>query len=313
MKMQMFSLEALRASRIARRNLFYGVFFASPWLLGIILFTAYPLVASLYYSFTEYTVVNPETKFVGLSNYITLIFKDDVFHRSLYNSVYFALFSIPLGIIVGVGIAMMLNMKIKGQPVYRTIYFLPVLIPDVAMAILWIWVFNAQFGIVNTLLWQLFGINGPGWLASPAWSKPTVILMSLWTVGQGVVIYLAALQDVPRSLYDAAEVDGANALQRTRHVTLPMITPVIFFNLIMGMIGSLQYFTIAHVITGGDGRPGQSLFFYAMYLYRNAFAFFKMGTASAQAWILFAVVLIATMLVFRTSARWVYYGGEEGR
>ena len=311
--MQTFSLGALRASKIARRNFFYGVLFASPWLLGIILFTAYPLVASFYYSFTEYSVVNPEKKFVGLSNYTTLILKDDVFRRSLYNSVYFALFSIPLGIIVGVGIAMMLNMKIKGQAVYRTIYFLPVLIPDVAMAILWIWVFNAQFGIVNTLLWQLFGINGPGWLASPVWSKPTVILMSLWTVGQAVIIYLAGLQDVPQSLYDAAEVDGANAFQKTWHVTLPMITPVIFFNLIMGMIGSLQYFTIAYVITGGDGRPGQSLFFYAMYLYRNAFAFFKMGVASAQAWILFVVVLIATMLVFRTSARWVYYGGEEAR
>jgi len=311
--MQMVSLEALRTSRMARRNLFYGVLFASPWLLGIILFTAYPVVASFYYSFTEYTVVNPVKQFVGLSNYTNLIFKDDVFRRSLYNSVYYAVFSIPLGVIVGVGIALMLNMKIKGQAVYRTIYFLPVLIPDVAMAILWIWVFNAQFGIVNTLLWQLFGISGPGWLASPMWSKPTVVLMSLWTVGQGVVIYLAGLQDVPQSLYDAAEVDGANALQKTWHVTIPMITPVIFFNLIMGMIGSLQYFTIAYVITGGDGRPGQSLFFYAMYLYRNAFAFFKMGTASAQAWILFIMVLIGTLLVFRTSARWVYYGGEEAR
>ncbi len=309
----MVRLETLRTSRIARRNLFYGLLFASPWLLGIALFIAYPIMASLYYSFTEYSVLNPVKKFVGLSNYTTLIFMDDVFRRSLYNSAYFAVFSIPLGIIVGVGIALMLNMKIKGQAVYRTIYFLPVLIPDVAMAILWIWVFNSQFGIINTLLWQLFHINGPGWLASPKWAKPTVILLSLWTVGQSVVIYLAGLQDVPQSLYDAAEVDGANALQKTWHVTIPMITPVIFFNLIMGMIGSLQYFTIPYVITGGDGRPGQSLFFYAMYLYRNAFAFFKMGKACAQAWILFVIVLIATLLVFRTSARWVYYGGEEIR
>lgn len=309
----MVRLETLRTSRIARRNLFYGLLFASPWLLGIVLFIAYPIVASLYYSFTEYSVLNPVKKPVGLSNYIDLIFKDDVFRRSLYNSAYYAVFSIPLSIIVGVGIALMLNMKVKGQAIYRTIYFLPVLIPDVAMAILWIWVFNAQFGIVNTLLWQLFHISGPGWLASPKWSKPTVILMSLWTVGQAVVIYLAGLQDVPQSLYDAAEVDGANVLQKTWHVTIPMITPVIFFNLIMGMIGSLQYFTIAYVITGGDGRPGQSLFFYAMYLYRNAFAFFKMGKACAQAWILFVIVLIATLLMFRTSARWVYYGGEEMR
>ncbi len=311
--MEMFNIETLRTSRMARRHLFYGVLFASPWLLGMVFFIAYPVVASLYYSFTEYSVLTPVKGFVGLSNYTTLIFGDDEFRRSLYNSVYYALFSIPLGILVSVSIALMLNMKIRGQPVYRTIYFLPVLIPDVAMAILWIWVFNAQFGIVNTLLWQLFRIVGPGWLASPTWSKPTVVLMSLWTVGQGVITYLAGLQDVPQSLYDAAEVDGANALRKTWHVTIPMITPVIFFNLIMGMIGSLQYFTIAYVITGGDGRPGQSLFFYAMYLYRNAFVYFRMGTASAMAWILFAVVLIGTLLVFRTSARWVYYGGEEAR
>jgi multiple sugar transport system permease protein len=177
------------------------------------------------------------------------------------------------------------------------------------LGILWLWVFNAQFGLVNTLLWQVFGINGPGWLASPTWSKPTIILMSMWTVGQAVVTYLAGLQDVPQALYDAAEVDGANVLHRTWYVTLPMITPVIFFNLIMRVIGSLQYFTVAYVITQGDGRPAQTLFFYAMYLYRNAFVNYKMGMASAQAWILFAVVLISTLVVFRSSGRWVYYGG----
>ena len=311
--MHTFGLPELRVSRIARRNLFYGLLFASPWLLGMLFFIAYPIIASLYYSLTEYSVLNPVKTFVGLGNYTTLILNDAIFLRSLYNSVYYAVFSIPLSILVAVSIALMLNMKIKGIPLYRTIYFLPVLIPDVAMAILWIWVFNSQFGIVNTLLWQLFRITGPGWLSSPTWAKPTVILMSLWTVGQAVIIYLAGLQDVPQSLYDAAEVDGANALQKTWHVTLPMITPVIFFNLIMGMIGALQYFTIAYVITEGDGRPGQSLFFYAMYLYRQAFVYYNMGVASAQAWILFAVVLIGTLLVFRTSVRWVYYGGEKAR
>jgi len=311
--MHAFNLSELRGSRIARRNLFYGVLFASPWLLGMLFFIAYPIAASFYYSLTEYSVLNPVKTFVGFDNYTTLILDDPVFLRSLYNSVYYAVFSIPLSILVAVSIAMMLNMKIKGLPLYRTIYFLPVLIPDVAMGILWLWVFNSQFGIINSLLWQLFGISGPGWLASPAWAKPTVILMSLWTVGQAVVTYLAGLQDVPQALYDAAEVDGANALQKTWHVTIPMITPVIFFNLIMGMIGALQYFTIAYVITEGDGRPGQSLFFYAMYLYRQAFVYYKMGMASAQAWILFAIVLIGTLLMFRTSAHWVYYGGEEAR
>jgi len=309
--MHTFGLSELRVSRIARRNLLYGVLFASPWLLGMLFFIAYPIIASLYYSLTEYSVLNPVKRFVGLGNYTTLILNDAIFLRSLYNSVYYAVFSIPLSILVAVSIALMLNMKIKAIPIYRTIYFLPVLIPDVAMAILWLWVFNSQFGIINSLLWQLFGISGPGWLASPGWAKPTVILMSLWTVGQAVVTYLAGLQDVPQSLYDAAEVDGANVLHKTWSVTLPMITPVIFFNLVMGMIGALQYFTIAYVITEGDGRPGQSLFFYAMYLYRQAFVYYNMGMASAQAWILFAVVLIGTLLVFRTSARWVYYGGEE--
>jgi multiple sugar transport system permease protein len=275
-------------------------------------FIAYPLVSSLYFSFTEYTALSPEKPWVGLSNYTNLIFEDKYFRRSLYNSLYYAAGSIPLGILTSVSLALMLNMKLRGLPVYRAIYFLPVLIPDVALGILWLWVFNAQFGIVNTVLWQLFRINGPGWLASPTWSKPTVILMSMWTVGQSVVTYLAGLQDVPQSLYDAAEVDGANALQKTRHVTLPMITPVIFFNLIMRVIGSLQYFTVAYVITQGDGRPAQTLFFYAMYLYRNAFVNYKMGLASAQAWILFAVVLICTLVVFRSSGRWVYYGGARG-
>jgi multiple sugar transport system permease protein len=307
--MRMNNLGTLQISKVAWRNFGYGLLFASPWLLGMLFFIAYPLVASAYYSFTEYSVLNPVKTFVGPRNYTTLVLEDPAFRRSFYNSAYYAVFSVPLGIVAGVGIAMMLNLKIKGQAVYRTIYFLPTLIPHVALAIVWLWVFNAQYGIVNSLLWQLFRIAGPGWLASPKWSKPTIILMSIWTVGQAVVTYLAGLQDVPQALYDAAEVDGANPIQKVRHVTIPMITPVIFFNLIMGMIGSFQYFTVAYVITQGDGRPAQTLLFYAMYLYRNAFVYYKMGVASAQAWILFIVVLIATLLVFRTSARWVYYGG----
>ncbi|MDI7277959.1 MAG: sugar ABC transporter permease, partial [Anaerolineae bacterium] len=209
-----------------------------------------------------------------------------------------------------VGIALLLNMKVKGVSVYRTIYFLPVLVPDVALGILWLWVFNPQLGILNALLWQWFRVVGPGWLSDPAWSKPSVILISLWGVGQAVVIYLASLQDVPRELYDAAEVDGANAWQRIRNVTIPMITPVILFNLIIGLIGAFQYFTTAYVITTGDGRPALSLMFYAMYLYQNAFVLYKMGYASAMAWILFIVVVLSSYALFRSSARWVYYGGQ---
>jgi multiple sugar transport system permease protein len=296
--------------RIRRRNLFFGLLFASPWLLGVLFFILIPVVASLYYSFTDYSGLSPEVNFVGMDNYTKLIVDDDSFRRSVYNSAYYAIFSIPLGIITSVAMALMLNMKVKGQAVYRTVYFLPVLVPNVALGILWMWLFNAQFGLINTILWQIFRIQGPGWLASPKWSKPTVILLSLWTVGQQVVTYLAALQDVPQTLYDAAEVDGANALQRIRHVTLPMITPVIFFNLIMSTIGAFQYFTVSYVITQGDGRPAQSLLFYAMYLYNKAFVEYRMGLASAQAWMLFLIVLVATLILFRTSG-WVYYSGER--
>jgi len=296
---------------MARRNLLFGILFASPWIIGVCSFVLYPVMSSAYSSLTEYSVLNPEKTFVGLANYQDLILDDPVFVRSFLNSLYYAVFAIPLSIVVGVSIALMLNLKVKGKEIYRTIYFLPVLIPDVALAVVWLWVFNSQFGVANTLLWQVLRIEGPGWLASPQWSKPTIILLTLWTVGQAVVIYLSGLQDVPQSLYDAAQVDGANPWQKTRFITIPMISPVIFFNLIMGMISAFQYFTIAQVITGGDGKPGQSLLFYAMYLYRNAFVYYKMGLASAQAWILFCIVLICTLIMFSTSARWVYYGGQD--
>jgi len=216
---------------------------------------------------------------------------------------------VPLSIVFAITIALLLNQKIRGQTIYRTIYFLPVLVPDVALSILWIWMLNPQIGLVNTILWEVFHIQGPGWIADPAWSKPAVILMSLWTVGRSVVIYLAALQDVPQDLYDAANVDGTNWWQRIRHVTLPMISSVIFFNLITSMIGALQMFTVPYIMSNGDGRPAQSLMFYAMALYRNAFVYFKMGYACAMAWILFIIVMAATLLTFRSSERWVYYAG----
>jgi multiple sugar transport system permease protein len=297
-----------RLSRLERDDLLWGLIFASPWLIGLIAFLGYPILASFYYSFTQYSVLSA-SRWVGLHNYITMFTNDPVFVNSLYNSAYFAVLFVPLSIVTSVTIAMLLNQKIKGQSVYRTIYFLPVLVPQVALAILWIWLLNPQLGLVNTLLWDLFRIQGPGWIADPKWSKPAVILMSLWTIGQSVVIYLAGLQDVPQDLYDAADVDGANWWQRIRNVTLPMISPVIFFNLITSMISALQLFTVPYIMSGGSGSPAQSLMFYAMNLYRNAFVYFKMGYASGMAWILFFIVLIGTLLVFRSSSRWVYYAG----
>lgn len=286
-----------------------GLLFGLPWIIGLLLFYAYPIIMSLYYSFTEYSILQAP-QWVGLKNYVTLFSRDEKLLKSIHNTLYFSMASLPLGIILGVGLALLLNTKVKGMSVYRTVYFLPVLVPDVALGVLWLWVFNANLGIINALLWKLFHIVGPGWLADPLWSKPSMILISLWGVGQAVVIYLAGLQDVPREMYDAAEVDGANAWQKIRRITIPMITPVILFNLIMGLIGSFQYFTTPYVITAGDGRPALSLMFYAMYLYQNAFVLYKMGYASAMAWLLFLLVVAVAYLLFRSSARWVYYGGQ---
>jgi len=295
-------------SKLERNDFKWGLIFASPWIIGLLALTGWPILSSIYYSFTEYSVLS-ESRWVGLGNYVEMFTKDDVFRRSLGNSAYFAVFFVPLAIIFSITIALLLNQKIRGQTIYRTIYFLPVLVPDVALSILWIWMLNPQIGLVNTILWEVFHIQGPGWIADPAWSKPAVILMSLWTIGRSVVIYLAALQDVPQDLYDAANVDGTNWWQRIRHVTLPMISSVIFFNLITSMIGALQMFTVPYIMSNGDGRPAQSLMFYAMALYRNAFVYFKMGYACAMAWILFIIVMAATLLTFRSSERWVYYAG----
>ena len=295
-------------SKLELKELLWGLLFASPWIVGLLAFTGWPILSSLYYSFTQYSVLSA-SKWVGLDNYATMFVHDDVFRRALYNSTYFAIIFVPVGIVSAITVAMLLNQKIRGQPIYRTIYFLPVLVPDVALSILWMWLMNPQLGLVNSLLWELFKIQGPGWIADPDWSKSAVVLMSLWTIGRSVVIYLASLQDVPQDLYDAAAVDGTNWWQSIRNVTLPMISPVIFFTFITSMIGSLQLFTVPYIMSAGDGRPAQSLMFYSMSLYRNAFIYFKMGYACSMAWVLFVIVLIGTLLVFRSSSRWVYYAG----
>ncbi|MGI6366997.1 MAG: carbohydrate ABC transporter permease [Anaerolineae bacterium] len=297
-----------RMSKLERSDFTWGVIFASPWIIGFLALTGWPILSSIYYSFTQYSVLSA-SRWVGFSNYRELFMVDDVFRRSLGNSAYFAVFFVPLAIACAITIAILLNQKIHGQTVYRTIYFLPVLVPDVALSILWLWMLNPQVGLVNTIIWKFFHVQGPGWVADPKWSKPAVILMSLWTIGRSVVIYLAALQDVPQDLYDAGAVDGTNWWQRIRHVTLPMISSVIFFTLITSMIGALQMFTVPYIMSQGDGRPAQSLMFYAMALYRNAFVYFKMGYACAMAWVLFIIVMFFTLLTFRSSGRWVYYAG----
>jgi multiple sugar transport system permease protein len=289
-----------------RRNLRNGLLFASPWIFGFVVFTLYPLVASLYYSFCTYSGLSAP-QWVGLENYREMFTADDVFWKSLWNTLYMVVVALPLGLAAALGLAMLLNQKVRGINVYRTIYYLPSLVPTVASAILWLWLFNPEIGLINTVL-GLVGVSGPAWLGDPAWAKPALVLMGVWGAGGGVIIYLAGLQDVPTALYEAASLDGAGAWTKFRHVTLPMISPIIFFNLIMGIIGMFQYFTQAYVMTGGG--PRDSTMFYALRLFNSAFVVWRMGYASAMAWVLFAITLACSLVAMKTSARWVYYGGE---
>lgn len=279
--------------------------FISPWILGFLGFFVYPLLLSLYYSFTEYNLLQ-SPKWVGLQNYRSLP-EDTHYVNAVGNTVYFVVFSVPLGVLTAFIIAFLLNQQLRLRVLLRMIFYIPIVVPISATAILWMWIFNSNWGLLNNLL-DLVGINGPSWLGSPTWSKPSLIIMQLWLVGGSVLIFLAALQDVPRALYDAAMVDGANALRRVWHVTIPMVTPAILFSLLTGLIAAFQTFANAWIMTSGG--PIRSTEFYVLYLYDNGFRYFRMGYASAMAWILFGVVVVVTLILFRTSARWVYYGGE---
>lgn len=280
--------------------------FISPWLIGFLWFFLYPTVSSLYYSFTEYNVLQPE-KWVGLQNYGDLL-HDTAFWNALGNTVYYTVFSVPLNILVAFMIAVLMNRQMPGRALMRTLVYVPVVVPVTATAMIWMWLFNSNWGMLNNLL-AVVGIDGPPWLGSPVWAKPSLIFMQTWLVGGSTLIYLAALQDVPRSLYEAAEVDGATAFRKLISITMPMVTPAFLFSLLTGLIGAFQVFTTAWIMT--QGGPVKSTEFYVYYLYMNGFRFFRMGYASSMAWILFIIVLIVSLITFRTSARWVYYGGEE--
>lgn len=293
------------------RHTINGLLFASPWLIGLTIFWIYPTLASAYYSFTKFNgVQNPE--WIGVANYVELFTNDSNFWDAVYNTLYFAVVSIPLAILFAFALALMLNAKIHGQVVYRTIYFLPTLVPEVALALVWVYLFTPGTGLVNRPF-DWLGIRGPCWLSCPAWSRQTIVLLALWIIGQQIVLYLAGLQDVPQDLYDAADVDGANFWHKFRNVTVPIMTPVIFFHLVTSVIGALQFFTVPYIMTGGTGFPANSTLFYSIYMYKNGFQYFKMGYASAMAWLLFIVTLIVTLIIFRTARLWVFYsGGEQG-
>lgn len=307
-----------------------GMAFCSPWVIGFLIFTLLPVILSFYYSLCDYPLLQPPL-YVGLDNYADLM-HDPVFSLSLGNTFYYAAMALPAGLMVSLGLALLLNQPIKRQAIYRTIIFLPSLVPAVASAMLWLYLLNAKLGLVNGLLsgigvhgaismqWlnHWLGLRGeaavndfalpPQWLVDPRVAMPTFALMSLWGVGNTVVIYLAGLQDVPRELYEAADLDGAGTWGRLWHVTLPTISPVIFFNLVMGIIGSLQMFAGPFIMTGGG--PDRATYFYTMYLYDNAFRFLNMGKASAMAWILLLIVLVLTSIAFWTSKKWVHYQGK---
>jgi multiple sugar transport system permease protein len=293
-----------RWSPLVRREFIAGLLFALPWILGVLLFQAYPMLASLYYSFTRYDIPKPPI-WIGIDNYVNM-FKDRLFPLALWNSVYIAVVGIPIQLAFSLICALLLNMKIKGQAVWRTVYVLPVLMPEVVLAILWRWILNPKVGVINSVLEQ-FGIAGPLWFASPDWSKPSMILMQTWAVGIMIILYLAALQGVPKEMYEAAEIDGASRWQRFWAVTMPMISPVTLFQLITSITWALQYFAQAYIIGGTAGSPQGSLMFYGLYLYQNAFAFLKMGYASALAWMLFFISVITSLIVLRVSNRYTYY------
>lgn len=282
-----------------------GYVFVGPAILGFLIFALGPVAASLYLGFTDYDL--SQMHFIGLKNYATLLFQDPLFWQSLKVTFVYTIFSVPLGLAAGFSVAVLLNQKVHLLSVYRTIYYLPALVGGVAASMVWLWLFSRDFGLVNFFL-RLVGIQGPSWLGDPTWVMPAFIIMSLWGVGGPMLIYLAGLQGIPSELYDAAKVDGAGAFGRLRHVTIPMMTPVIFFNLVMGIIGTFQVFTQAYVMTSGG--PNNATLFYVLYLYQNGWQYFKMGYASALAWVLFLIIMVFTALVFRSSPAWVYYEGE---
>ena len=343
---------AVRSERVGplmRSEAYAGYLFASPWIIGFLIFMIGPIVASIVFSFCDYDVLHPP-RWVGLANYKGLVTYDwGLLSKALYNAGFLAAIGLPLGIATGLAIAMLLNTNVKGMSWYRTLYYLPSIVPVVASAVLWLWVLNPQWGIVNAIwrmtLTQWFGLQPPGWIAQPgeffgvlAWiwkhtlgvlglplpgplshppayfgAKSALIVMGLWGAGGGIIIWLAGLKGIPTSYYEAAEIDGATRWQQFRHITLPMLSPYIFFNLIMGTIGVLQTFDNVYVMTNGSGGPVDSTLVPVLYLFNKAFRYFSMGYASALAWVLFAIILAFTLLQFKIAPRWVHYEVERGK
>jgi multiple sugar transport system permease protein len=283
--------------------------FASPWLIGLVFFTIGPMIASLIFSFMDYPIITAP-KWIGLGNYVEMFSDDKLVWQSLKVTLLYSLGAIPVTLSAAFVIAMLLNQGIKGITFFRTIYYLPAVISGVPVALLWMWMLNPEFGLVNNML-KAVGIHGPQWFFSREWVIPAFIIMSLWGVGVTMVVFLAGLQGIPTHLYEAAEMDGAGAWSKFRNVTLPMMSPIILFNVVIGIIDSFQIFTPAFIIT--NGGPANASLFYGLYLYNNAFKFSRMGYASGLAWLMFLIILLLTVLVFRFTGSFVYYEGTIRR
>jgi multiple sugar transport system permease protein len=279
----------------------------SPWLLGLVLFVIGPMIASLAISLTRWDLLTP-ARFVGIQNYQKMLVRDPLFWQSLKVTAIYTGVYVPMELAGGLILALLMNQRLRLIGVLRTIYYLPSVLPGVAFVVLWMWILHPDVGLINTLL-SYVNIQGPRWLADPDWALSALLIMSAWGLGRSMVIYLASLQGIPRQLYEAAAMDGANDWQSFWRIALPLLTPTIFFNLVLSVISTFQTFTSAYVST--DGGPLDATLFYVLYVFRQAFQYLSMGYASAMAWVLFAIILVLTLLIVRSSDRWVYYEGEK--
>jgi len=281
-----------------------GYLFISPWLVGCIIFSLAPIIASGIMSLTEYEIITP-MKFIGFRNYIKMT-GDELFWKSLINTIYYVGLSVPLRLTLALLLAMLLNQKVKGITLFRAAFYMPTMTAGVALALLWSWIFEPEFGVLNALLAKI-GIKGPSWLGSTQWAMPALVLMSLWHIGSPMLVFLAGLQSVPQQLYEAVEIDGGGTWDKFRTVTIPMMSPIVFFNLVMEIIHSFQVFTNAYVMTGGG--PANATLVYVLYLYNNAFQWLHMGYACSLAWVFFIIIFSIVLLQVKLSHSWVYYEG----
>ncbi len=298
-----------RSAHMARAESLAALVFISPWIVGFLVFTLGPALASVYFSLTNYNVLEP-AEWTGLTNYREILTEDELFRKSLINTAYYTVIYVPLHIVSALGVAMLLNTNVRGIPFWRTFFYLPSVTPVVAMAILWRFILNPQGGILNQGLAAL-GLPTPGWTTDPNWMMPALGLMVTWGgAGNAMIIYLAGLKNIPKELYEAADIDGAGWWSRTFRITLPMLSPVLFFTTVVGIVAALQTFAQSRVLFDEEGGNSNAGLLYLMYLFNTAFGYFRMGYASALAWILFVVIISFTIFQFWLSKRWVYYEGE---